>query len=429
MYMYGEFECIRGILADMGIKLKVCSREDHIPGAEHNIRTIKDRVRCVLNILPFKKVPDRMLINMVYSSVFWLNAFPCKNGVSKQLSPRLIVTGNRIDYNKHCTLECGQYVQTHEQHDNSMVQRTTGAICMRPTGNTQGGYYFYSLSTGRIINRRAWTALDMPNEVIDRVHKMSRRKTNGIDFTDRNGNVYDDDTSDTESTHSQDSSSIYNERSNNDSSDNTVSSNDSSYIPDETSDSDTDLDHDDNSDVSITGVERNTNVNSECDEDSDSSIAGVGNANDDNDDDKTTGVGNAKDGNDDDGIINNVSQPPILILRLTVPVRHETPPVEFMDEPTDSPDIIAAKMDAKYGKRTNPHQMRRRKRRDYSHLHTSTHKRKQWTHKPKDYGHFHAMQHVQECQMHYYDIMLTQYHLKKGLKTYKEDGADTVKKN
>ena len=93
---------------------------------------------------------------------------------------------------------------------------------MRPTGNTQGGYYFYSLSTGRIINRRAWTALDMPNEVIDRVHKMSRRKTNGIDFTDRNGDIYDDDTSDNESTHSQDSSSIYNERSNNNLSDNTV---------------------------------------------------------------------------------------------------------------------------------------------------------------------------------------------------------------
>ena len=53
---------------------------------------------------------------------------------------------------------------------------------MRPTGNTQGGYYFYSLSTGRIINRKLWTALDMPNEVINRVHNMSCRKTNGTDL-------------------------------------------------------------------------------------------------------------------------------------------------------------------------------------------------------------------------------------------------------
>ena len=126
---------MQGTLAEMGIRLNVCSREEHVPGAERNIRIIKDRVRCVVNILPIKKLPDAMLINIVYSSVFWLNAFPCKNGVSKRLSPRLIITGNIIDYDKQCTLECGQYVQTHEQHNNSIVKRTTGAIYMRPTGN------------------------------------------------------------------------------------------------------------------------------------------------------------------------------------------------------------------------------------------------------------------------------------------------------
>ena len=110
MYMDGEFEYIRGILADIGIKLNVYFREDHIPWAKRNIRTIKDIVRCVLNMLPFKKVLSRMLINVVYSSVFWLNAFPCKNVVSNQLSPRLIVTDNNIDYNKHYNLKYGQYV-------------------------------------------------------------------------------------------------------------------------------------------------------------------------------------------------------------------------------------------------------------------------------------------------------------------------------
>ena len=112
-----------------------------MPGVERNIRTTKDRVRCVVNMLPFKKLPNRMLINIVYSSVFWLNAFLCKNGVSKRLSPQLLVTGNRIDYNKYCTLECGKYVQNHEQHDKSMVQQTTGEICKRPTENAQGGYF------------------------------------------------------------------------------------------------------------------------------------------------------------------------------------------------------------------------------------------------------------------------------------------------
>ena len=42
----------------------------------------------------------------------------------------------------------------------------------------------------------------------------------------------------------------------------------------------------------------------------------------------------------------------------------------FVDNQTETPEAIAAKMDAKYGKRTNPHNLRRRRRRDYSHLHT-----------------------------------------------------------
>ena len=58
------------------------------------------------------------------------------------------ITGHNLDYNKHIKLEFGEYVQTHEEHDNTMATRTTGAIACRPTGNTEGGHYFYSLTTG-----------------------------------------------------------------------------------------------------------------------------------------------------------------------------------------------------------------------------------------------------------------------------------------
>jgi hypothetical protein len=56
-----------------------------------------------------------------------------------------------------------------------MVTRTTGAIALRPTGNTQGGYMFYSLTTGRCLSRNQWTMLPMPPDVIDLVNKLSRR--------------------------------------------------------------------------------------------------------------------------------------------------------------------------------------------------------------------------------------------------------------
>ena len=125
----------------MQIHLNIVSRDDHAPEAEHKNRTIKEKVRCVYNKLPFTKIPDQMLINITYGSIFWLNAFPSANSISKQQSPRQIITGKCIDYNKYFNIEFDQYAQTHEQHDSTMLRRTIGALCMRPTGNEQGGHF------------------------------------------------------------------------------------------------------------------------------------------------------------------------------------------------------------------------------------------------------------------------------------------------
>lgn len=171
----GQFESIRAKLAALSINLNVTSRDEHVPEAERRIRTIKERVRAVLPTLPFQHMPVRMLIELVYYANFWLNCFPASDGISSTLSPRSIIDGTRIDYNRHCKLQFGQYVHTHEQHDSTMAPRTIGAIALRPTGNDQGGYYFYSLQSGRRINRSSWTALPMPADVIDKVHTLARR--------------------------------------------------------------------------------------------------------------------------------------------------------------------------------------------------------------------------------------------------------------
>ena len=134
-----------------------------------------------------------MIAEMVFLSVFWLNAFPNKLGVSQTLSPKTIVTGLVIDYDKHCRIEYGQYVQTHEKHDNTMATRTIGALALRPTGNLQGGHYFFSLMTGKRLHRTHWTELPMPAEVKDRVHALARRANayRGLAFTDSDDNDLD----------------------------------------------------------------------------------------------------------------------------------------------------------------------------------------------------------------------------------------------
>ena len=149
------------------------SNDEHVPEIERYIRTIKERTRSVYTSLPFKKFPNWLLVEIVYAQVFWLNAFPAINGISDQRSPRNIITGATIDYHLHCKLECGSYVQTHEAHGNNMQPRTIGAIALWPTGNVQGGFYFYNLSTGDIISRRSWSPLPMPKDVIDRVHELA----------------------------------------------------------------------------------------------------------------------------------------------------------------------------------------------------------------------------------------------------------------
>jgi hypothetical protein len=131
----GQFESLRADLADLGIALNCVSRDEHVPEIERCIRTVKERTRCNYNMCPFKKLPSRIIIKMVYCSLFWLNMFPPTDGISTTISPRTLIAGHRLDYSKHCCLEFGTYVQVHKQHDNSMATCTTGAIALRPTGN------------------------------------------------------------------------------------------------------------------------------------------------------------------------------------------------------------------------------------------------------------------------------------------------------
>jgi hypothetical protein len=205
--MDGEFEPKCGELADLGVALNETARDEHVGDIERFIRMLKEQMRAIYNTLPFRNMQPRIVIEMAKHAIYWLNSFPHPNGVSEHLSPRTIITRQMVDFNHHCKFKFGEYVQMHEQHDNSMAPCTVGALAMRPTGNAQSNYYFFSLSTGRIINRVHATKLPMPDDVIKCVHAFARRqKANpGLVFLDRNqvpdvdinaGDYSDDDDSD-----------------------------------------------------------------------------------------------------------------------------------------------------------------------------------------------------------------------------------------
>ena len=131
-----------------------------------------------------------MNIHMVHRNVMWINAFLTKDGISNTHSRRQLIVGTNLDFNIHCKLEFGQYVQVHAQGDNTMATRSTGVIELRPTGSDQGVHLFFRLTTGQKIDQKNWTELPTPADVIDRVHKMARRlkAPKGSTFTYFDGN-------------------------------------------------------------------------------------------------------------------------------------------------------------------------------------------------------------------------------------------------
>jgi hypothetical protein len=125
--------------------------------------------------------------------MFYINAFIWKKGVSPFLSPLTILEGVVLDYNLHFQVIFGEYAHTYEVTTNDMKRRTVGAIALGPTGNLQGGIRFYSLITGRILQRdkNSYTPMKMPEDAIRRINALTKKSVKGIRFGDRNNNNTD----------------------------------------------------------------------------------------------------------------------------------------------------------------------------------------------------------------------------------------------
>ena len=167
-----EFEPIHEYLP----QLQTADADDHVQEIEQYIRSMKYRVRSSYRMLPFSHVPQIILTHFVRNVIFWMNAFPSTQGGLGDNSSRYIMMGHPITYKAHVWCEIGQYTQTHEEHDQSMDEWTTGAICLGPTGNQSGGHYFMSLSTGSVIKRSRGTELPIPSDMIKRVNSMGTRQ-------------------------------------------------------------------------------------------------------------------------------------------------------------------------------------------------------------------------------------------------------------
>lgn len=110
-----------------------------------------------------------------------LNDFPNHNGISQTMSPANIMLGRGKLNGNHLKATFGQYYKVYNGTDNTNKERRTSAICLCPS-NSQGGYYFMSLETGKRIHGYKFTELSMPDHIIDRVHELaSNEGANDLD--------------------------------------------------------------------------------------------------------------------------------------------------------------------------------------------------------------------------------------------------------
>ena len=75
-----------------------------------------------------------------------------------------------------------------------MAPRTTGAIALGSTYNLQKGYKFFSLNTGKVIYRKAFTTIQLSSDVKNHVEEMAEKegRPSKLFFMDRNGENEED---------------------------------------------------------------------------------------------------------------------------------------------------------------------------------------------------------------------------------------------
>jgi len=72
----GKFEHAQKHTEQMGIMLNITSHDEHVPEIKRFIRMVKERVWAIVNTLPFEQYPNRLIMETVYNTIFWLNCLP-----------------------------------------------------------------------------------------------------------------------------------------------------------------------------------------------------------------------------------------------------------------------------------------------------------------------------------------------------------------
>jgi hypothetical protein len=190
----GEFRrMMERVNDDLDVNMNFTNAQDHVPEAQRNNQTIKERIRAAYHRLPYKALPRIMIRNLAMYQVNQLSLFPVKGGVSAYNSPRMILNQENLDYAKHCSVSFGAYVQANHETNrtNSNATRMLDAIYLRPAQNQQGGHELMDLNSGQVITRNIVHEIPVTDVVIKAVETMAYDQGfKSMKFKNRNSVVF-----------------------------------------------------------------------------------------------------------------------------------------------------------------------------------------------------------------------------------------------
>ena len=160
------------MMRSLGVRFNPAGPGQHLPMTERGIRTIKSKVRGILNTLPYN-LAVRWLMYLVQFVVTRISYMPMRQSHG-WYSPKEMFTGIKFNYKRDFRIGFAEYVQAFkpQQFTNTMHERTERAISLVPTGGISGSVRFMCLKTLRPIVRIQWTVLPIPQVLANFVNKL-----------------------------------------------------------------------------------------------------------------------------------------------------------------------------------------------------------------------------------------------------------------
>ncbi|KAL7531143.1 hypothetical protein ACHAXR_008885 [Thalassiosira sp. AJA248-18] len=106
--MDGEFEKIKEKLLNL-IVINTTSKNEHVGEIERKIRHAKNQCRSITADMEFSILPNSIIKALVIHAVMFMNAYPDKQGISQELSPREIVLQWQLCAKKHMRAQFGSF--------------------------------------------------------------------------------------------------------------------------------------------------------------------------------------------------------------------------------------------------------------------------------------------------------------------------------